>query len=50
MCLATSDPSSYKKYGKSNKCKNGMGGPWANSVYELREYQASKEPIKETGM
>lgn len=26
----------YGKYGKSNRCKNGKGGPWANSVYILR--------------
>ena len=26
----------YRKYGKSNKCRNGKGGPWANDVYVLR--------------
>ena len=26
----------YRKYGKSRKCRNGKGGPWANSVYILR--------------
>ena len=25
----------YAKYGRSNKCRNGKGGPWANSVYRL---------------
>ena len=23
----------YRKYGQSNRCKNGKGGPWANDVY-----------------
>ena len=23
----------YKKYGRSNRCRNGKGGPWANDVY-----------------
>ncbi|CAH3116452.1 unnamed protein product [Pocillopora meandrina] len=26
----------YAKYGKSNRCRNGKGGPWANDVYVLR--------------
>lgn len=26
----------YARYGKSNKCRNGKGGPWANNVYVLR--------------
>ena len=26
----------YKKYGRSNRCRNGKGGPWANDVYVLR--------------
>lgn len=26
----------YRRYGKSNKCRNGKGGPWANDVYVLR--------------
>lgn len=26
----------YARYGKSNKCRNGKGGPWANDVYVLR--------------
>ena len=25
----------YAKYGKSNKCRNGKGGPWANDVYRI---------------
>lgn len=25
----------YKKYGPSSACKNGLGGPWANDVYEV---------------
>ena len=26
----------YRKYGKSNRCRNGKGGPWANDVYVIR--------------
>ena len=26
----------YGRYGKSNRCRNGKGGPWANDVYVLR--------------
>lgn len=26
----------YRKYGKSNRCRNGKGGPWANDVYVVR--------------
>ena len=26
----------YARYGKSNRCRNGKGGPWANDVYVLR--------------
>ena len=25
----------YKKYGRSNRCRNGKGGPWANDVYKI---------------
>ena len=26
----------FAKYGKSNRCRNGKGGPWANDVYVLQ--------------
>ena len=26
----------YSRYGRSNRCRNGKGGPWANDVYVLR--------------
>ena len=26
----------YGKYGKSNRCRKGKGGPWANDVYVLK--------------
>ena len=26
----------YRKYGRSNRCRNGKGGPWANDVYFIR--------------
>ena len=26
----------FKKYGRSNRCRNGKGGPWANDVYFIR--------------
>ena len=25
----------YRKYGPSNRCRNGKGGPWANDVYRV---------------
>ena len=25
----------YRKYGRSNRCRNGKGGPWANDVYAI---------------
>ena len=25
----------YRKYGRSSRCKNGKGGPWANDVYVI---------------
>ena len=25
----------YRKYGRSNRCRNGKGGPWANDVYSV---------------
>ena len=25
----------FAKYGRSSKCKNGKGGPWANDVYRI---------------
>ena len=25
----------YRKYGRSNRCRNGKGGPWANDVYRV---------------
>ena len=26
----------YARYGRSKRCRNGKGGPWANDVYVLR--------------
>ena len=34
-CAAAPNFNGYKKYGKSNKCRNGKGGPWANDVYRI---------------
>lgn len=25
----------YGKFGRSNRCRNGKGGPWANDVYRV---------------
>ena len=25
----------YRRYGRSNRCRNGKGGPWANDVYSI---------------
>jgi hypothetical protein len=32
-CAADSTLDKYKKYGPTNRCENGRGGPWANDVY-----------------
>ena len=34
-CAAAVNLNGYKKYGKSGKCRNGKGGPWANDVYRI---------------
>ena len=34
-CAAAGNLNGYKKYGKSGKCRNGKGGPWANDVYRI---------------
>ena len=26
----------YRKYGPTNRCRNGKGGPWANDVYAIK--------------
>ena len=38
----------YKKDGQSDKCVDGKGGPWANSVYKLKEYKEPKPPQMES--
>ena len=25
----------FAKYGRTNRCRNGKGGPWANDVYRI---------------
>lgn len=32
---ATDAADTYKKYGESDRCREGRGGSWANSVYEI---------------
>ena len=34
-CAASKSMTDYKKYGKSDRCKDGKGGAWANSVYRI---------------
>ena len=34
-CAAAPNMKGYRKYGNSNKCRNGKGGPWANDVYRI---------------
>ena len=34
-CAAAGNLNGYRRYGKSNKCRNGKGGPWANDVYRI---------------
>ena len=43
-CWAARRPNCYAKYGKTDRCKAGAGGPWALSVYKVKEYK--EEPIK----
>ena len=31
----------YGRYGRSNRCRNGKGGPWANDVYVLKGKQTT---------
>ena len=33
----------YRRYGKSNRCRKGKGGPWANDVYVLRGIAPNNE-------
>ena len=37
QCFGSDDLNGYKRYGGSTKCSDGTGGPFANSVYEIRE-------------
>ena len=34
-CNAARNFNRYMKYGKSNNCRNGKGGVWANDVYRI---------------
>ena len=34
-CAAAPNFKGYQRYGRSNKCRNGKGGPWANDVYRI---------------
>ena len=34
-CAAAPNFNGYKRYGSSNKCRGGKGGPWANDVYRI---------------
>ena len=34
-CAAAPNFKGYQKYGRSNRCRNGKGGPWANDVYRI---------------
>lgn len=31
----------YMRYGLSKRCRNGIGGPWANNVYIIRKFVLS---------
>ena len=37
QCFGSDDLNGYKRYGGSTQCSDGTGGPFANSVYEIRE-------------
>merc|ERR1711962_333561 len=45
-CAAAKNFLGYKKYGKSNVCKNGKGGPWANDVYRITNPLKPGKPAK----
>ena len=34
-CAGADNFNEYRKYGSSDKCRNGKGGPWANDVYKI---------------
>ena len=34
-CQGSNDINHSRKYGSSNNCANGKGGPWANDLYEI---------------
>ena len=34
-CTAARNFNGYMRYGKSDKCRNGKGGVWANDVYHI---------------
>ena len=34
-CAGGKDLNGYKKYGKSDECKDGKGAAWANDVYRI---------------
>ena len=40
QCFGSADLNAYKRYGGSTQCSDGTGGPFANSVYEIREGKA----------
>lgn len=35
QCFGGADDNSYKRYGSSENCGDGVGGPLANDVYKL---------------
>ena len=34
-CAGSKELPPYKKYGKSNECKDGKGAAWVNNVYQI---------------
>ena len=46
-CAAAKNFAGYQKYGKSNACKNGKGGPWANDVYRITNPLKPAAPKRE---
>ena len=38
----------YGRFGRSNRCRNNKGGPWANDVYRVSGTQITSFPLKGT--
>ena len=37
QCFGSLSLNGYRYYGRSQRCRNGKGGPWANDVYKISD-------------